>query len=237
MSFGIYKQGQGYWVRVMSAAFLGVLILAGAGWGWEEAETVRLPIRSWSYAVNGTQGEGAVGDTINLYKIAPRKDLESDQETYEAFGSALIESFEVGKGGNAKVVIHSFSPPEVAKQGGEALRVAVEKTGESATMSASVIGASSTPIFPVLYLQSGAAGVVMLLGAIGLYIFVGSYRKSVGFLIATDGEMKKVNWTSYREVKGSTIVVIAATFLIAGFLFGVDTIFAKIFSAIGVLQK
>ena len=104
-------------------------------------------------------------------------------------------------------------------------------------MSARVKGASSTPIFPVLYLQAGTAGAIMLIGAIALYIYVGSYRKTVGFLIATDGEMKKVNWTSYREVKGSTIVVITATFLIAGFLFGVDTIFAKLFTWIGVLQN
>lgn len=49
--------------------------------------------------------------------------------------------------------------------------------------------------------------------------------------------MKKVNWTSYKEVKGSTIVVIAATFLIAGFLFVVDLAFSNFFSWIDVLQK
>ena len=130
MSFGIYKQGQGYWVRVMSAAFVGLLILAGAGWGWGQAETVRLPIRSWTLATNGTQGVGAVGDTINLYKYAENISVDED-DVYEVFGSALIESFEVGKGANAKIVIHSFSSPEVAKRGGESLRVAIEKTGES----------------------------------------------------------------------------------------------------------
>ncbi|MBL4670604.1 MAG: preprotein translocase subunit SecE [Flavobacteriales bacterium] len=49
--------------------------------------------------------------------------------------------------------------------------------------------------------------------------------------------MKKVNWTTYREVKGSTIVVIVATFLIAGFLFGVDTIFSSFFRMLGVLES
>ncbi|MBL4591873.1 MAG: preprotein translocase subunit SecE [Phycisphaerales bacterium] len=220
----------------MSAAFVGLLILAGAGWGWGQAETVRLPIRSWTLATNGTQGVGAVGDTINLYRYAENISVDED-DIYEVFGSALIESFEVGKGANAKIVINSFSSPEVAKRGGESLRVAIEKPGESPTMSARVKGASSTPIFPVLYLQAGTAGAIMLIGATALYIYVGSYRKTVGFLIATDGEMKKVNWTSYREVKGSTIVVITATFLIAGFLFGVDTIFAKLFTWIGVLQN
>jgi len=234
MSFGIYKQGQGYWIRVLTAAGAGLLILAGAGWGWQQAEAVRLPVRSWTMATTGTQGEAAVGDTVNLYK--PSENLDAE-EPYEVFGSALIESFETGKGGNARMVLNSFSSEEVAKRGGETLRVAIEQPNQPPTLTAAVSGASSTPIFPVLYLQAGIAGAILLLGAIALYIFVGSSRKSVGFLIATDGEMKKVNWTSYREVKGSTIVVIVATFLIAGFLFGVDSIFARIFTAIGVLQK
>jgi preprotein translocase SecE subunit len=234
MSFGIYKQGQGYWVRVMTAAGVGLLILYAASWGWQQAEAVRLPVRSWTMATTGTQGAAAPGDTVNLYRMSD--DLDAD-ETYEVFGTALVESYESGKGGNARMVLNSFSSDEVAKRGGETLRVAIEQPGQSASMTASVNGASSTPIFPVLYLQAGIAGGILLIGAILLYIFVGTHRKSVGFLIATDGEMKKVNWTSYREVKGSTIVVIVATFLIAGFLFGVDTIFARFFTFIGVLQK
>lgn len=234
MSFGIYKQGQGYWIRVLTAAGVGLLVLYAAGWGWQQAEAVRLPVRSWTMATTGTQGEASIGDTVNLYKMT--EDLDAE-ETYEVFGSALVESYESGKGGNARIVLNSFSSDEVTKRGGETLRIAIERPNQPATLTASVSGASSTPIFPVLYLQAGIAGAILLLGAILLYIFVGSHRKSVGFLIATDGEMKKVNWTSYREVKGSTIVVIVATFLIAGFLFGVDSLFARIFTWIGVLQK
>ena len=42
---------------------------------------------------------------------------------------------------------------------------------------------------------------------------------NVDFLIATDSEMKKVNWTSRKELIGSTKVVIIFMFLIALFLF------------------
>ena len=42
------------------------------------------------------------------------------------------------------------------------------------------------------------------------------------FLIATDSEMKKVNWTSRKELMGSTRVVIIFMFTIAFFLFAVD---------------
>jgi preprotein translocase subunit SecE len=56
------------------------------------------------------------------------------------------------------------------------------------------------------------------------------------FLIATDSEMKKVNWTSRRELIGSTKVVIAFMFLTALFLFLCDNIFVFLMKQIGVLK-
>lgn len=40
MSFGIYKPGQGYWTRVMSAIGIGMLGLSGASWGWKQLAVV-----------------------------------------------------------------------------------------------------------------------------------------------------------------------------------------------------
>jgi preprotein translocase subunit SecE len=57
------------------------------------------------------------------------------------------------------------------------------------------------------------------------------------FLIATDSEMKKVNWTSRKDLIGSTRVVIAFMFLIAFFLFAVDVIFGYFFYLIDVLKN
>ena len=59
---------------------------------------------------------------------------------------------------------------------------------------------------------------------------------NVDFLIATDGEMKKVNWTSRRELIGSTKVVIIFMFLIAFILFAIDIIFGYFFQLIRVLD-
>jgi preprotein translocase subunit SecE len=56
------------------------------------------------------------------------------------------------------------------------------------------------------------------------------------FMIATEGEMKKVSWSSRREVIGSTKVVILFTILFAVFLFAVDLVFQTLFSWIGVLK-
>ena len=56
------------------------------------------------------------------------------------------------------------------------------------------------------------------------------------FLIATDSEMKKVNWTSRKELIGSTKVVIVFMFLIAFMLFSFDIIFGYLFYFMGVLK-
>ncbi len=59
---------------------------------------------------------------------------------------------------------------------------------------------------------------------------------NVDFLIATDGEMKKVNWTSKRELIGSTKVVILFMFAIAIILFVLDLLFNTVFYSIRVLN-
>jgi len=59
---------------------------------------------------------------------------------------------------------------------------------------------------------------------------------NVDFLIATDSEMKKVNWTSRRELIGSTKVVVAFMFFIAFFLAVCDVVLAGFFQVIGVLK-
>jgi preprotein translocase subunit SecE len=58
----------------------------------------------------------------------------------------------------------------------------------------------------------------------------------VDFLIQTDSEMKKVNWTSRRELIGSTKVVIGFMFLIAAFLFLMDVFFGYLFYFMKVLK-
>jgi len=59
----------------------------------------------------------------------------------------------------------------------------------------------------------------------------------VDFLIATESEMRKVNWTSRKDLFGSTKVVIFFMFLIAAALFCIDIVFGYFFHIIGVLQQ
>ena len=56
------------------------------------------------------------------------------------------------------------------------------------------------------------------------------------FLIATDSEMKKVNWTTRKELIGSTKIVILFMFLIAIYLFACDLLFGGFFHVIKVLR-
>lgn len=56
------------------------------------------------------------------------------------------------------------------------------------------------------------------------------------FLIATDSEMKKVNWATWKELIGSTRVVIFFVFATALFLFAIDVLFGYLFYFMTVLK-
>lgn len=134
MTGGIYKKGQGYWTRTMSAVALGTLVLMGVAWLWDV--------------------------------------------------------------------------------------LAVASIGE---------------LEPV-YVQGGASIVaVIVIGLVGWWL-IGRNPRSVDFMIATEGELKKVNWSSRREVLGSTWVVIGLTIFVAIFCLLFDLGFQRVFTAIGVLK-
>lgn len=86
------------------------------------------------------------------------------------------------------------------------------------------------------YIQAGVAVVFIgVLSYIG-YLFIGKRKRSVDFLVATEGEMKKVNWSTRREVSGSTVIVILISFFIAVLCWLFDNVFAWFFAAIDVLE-
>jgi preprotein translocase subunit SecE len=75
------------------------------------------------------------------------------------------------------------------------------------------------------------------IGLMGLAWWVINKPTNAQFLIETDIEMKKVNWTSRRELIGSTKVVIVFMFLIAFLLFGVDIFFGYLFYFMHILKN
>ncbi len=80
-------------------------------------------------------------------------------------------------------------------------------------------------------------GCILFLVAFAAVVFWAMNKpKNADFLIATDSEMKKVNWTTKGELFGSTRVVVLFLVFIAVFLFVVDLIFQQFFHLIRVLQ-
>ena len=135
MHAGIYKPGQGYWTRTMSAIAYGLLVLMGAVWVWDLARTMK---------------------------------------------------------------IGSIQP---------------------------------------VYISGAAAVIVIAVGGWFIYYFIGRKRRVVDFMIATEGEMKKVNWSSKREIWLSTWVVIGLTVFIALCTFAFDAVFSALFRFVGVLEE
>ncbi len=78
--------------------------------------------------------------------------------------------------------------------------------------------------------------VVLVAAAYLIFWIVGRSPRAVDFMIATEGEMKKVNWSTRREVWGATRVVIVTLFALAMILAIVDAVFIVFFSKIGVLK-
>ncbi len=90
--------------------------------------------------------------------------------------------------------------------------------------------------FPSIYLSSSVS--LLFLAVIGatLWWFVGQNARSVDFLVATEGEMKKVNWSTKQELVGSTVVVIAVVIIISLFCWLFDFIFSTLFVWMKVLD-
>ncbi len=76
----------------------------------------------------------------------------------------------------------------------------------------------------------------IFVGVALLMLWIVNRPRSADFMIATEGEMKKVSWSSKREIVGGTKVVIAATLILAALLWAVDLAFGFFFQWIHVLQ-
>ena len=90
--------------------------------------------------------------------------------------------------------------------------------------------------FPSIYLASGVSVLFLAMVGATLWWFVGWNARSVDFLVATEGEMKKVNWSTKHELVGSTVVVIAVVIIISLFCWLFDFIFSTLFVWMKVLD-
>jgi preprotein translocase SecE subunit len=228
MNLGIYKASQGYWVRSMTAVMAGALFLAAAAWGWSQAGAVQLPVVAYALDLGAVRGDvPGQGMTVDLMSIT-----KDEREAVIDIGDAVVEEWSALSQTSGELRVANVV---ITEEGFDEGDIAGLRAGEGA-FAAQVRSRRGQPIFPLIYVQAGVASVIIFIGAVVVYFFVGMARKSVDFLIATDGEMKKVNWTTRREIIGNTQVVVVAAFLIAAILFGIDIVFKQFFSFIGVLE-
>lgn len=69
----------------------------------------------------------------------------------------------------------------------------------------------------------------------GLRTLDGNSKKTVEFLIETQGELQKVSWPTREELTGSTVVVIFAVIVLGVYIFGVDWVITRVMKWIGFL--
>ncbi len=227
MAIGLYKAGHGYWVRVLTAAMLGIVTLATAAWvaGQMQLLINSLPPSAWQVTLSSVQGAVEEGTRVELLGAGPVGERP-------VLGTAEVASYDPANEflvlRRAQMTVPEADPSQaryVAAPGGGGFAGAVQGVPRG------VAGVEP------LVAQGGAAAVVILLGAAMTYLVVGVRPRTVDFLIATDMEMKKVNWSTRKDIVGSTYVVIGASFLIALALFVFDLFFQWFFRLIGVVAS
>lgn len=222
MALAMYKPGQGYWTRVMTAVFAGVLVMAAAAWLYQQALLVPLPERAWSASYR-VAADFAQGQRVELLG-------ESATGERPVLGTATVERVEASVGSGT---VTMASPQMVGSAGRIQVQALRSQSGQVVAVNGGVLG---VPAIDRIYVQGGFVLVTVLFGAFLIVYFVAIKKGSVDFLIATDGEMRKVNWSTRKDVLNSTWVVIGASALLGLFLFGFDSVFASFFDLIGVLD-
>ncbi len=222
--FGLFKYGQGYWVRVLSAIFAGTLILAGAAWSYSRLAAVSIPVTGYSLSLTRVNGAIPAGTTVDLYKGS------------EKVGTAVAGDYLLQDDKKSAILQVKDFTLNGGRVPADADRARVGELN-SPSFDAAVLERAPKFLFPRVYLQAGVAGAIVLLGALFLYRYVGTRPSSVEFLVATDSEMRKVNWSTRKIIVDSTMVVIGATFLIAGYIFVADFGLSGLVKAIGLLKR
>ena len=77
---------------------------------------------------------------------------------------------------------------------------------------------------------------VVVLGFFYVLLRVVNSKRPADFMIATEGEMKKVSWSSKKEIIGSTKVVIVTLLIMGLILFLVDLFNMKLMKFLNVQQ-
>jgi preprotein translocase SecE subunit len=87
-----------------------------------------------------------------------------------------------------------------------------------------------------LWVQTLVPVAVLVFLGVMIFRMIGQKRAVVEFMIATEGELRKVSWPSNKEVLGATRVVIVCVLALSFLLFLVDMVSIVVFSLINLLR-
>ncbi len=205
---------------MLTAAFAGVFVLGCAAWLAKTVQGFDLPKTGWRLNLaQASETPPASGTIVKLVDTSVDPEVE--------IGSAPVQDYTP----STRTLVVGRPTLTSAKAMTSTQRVAAPN------FSAKVEKVVGINAIEPAYLTLGCAVGVILAGALVLFHVVGRRQGSVDFLVAVDDEMKKVNWSTRRIVQNSTVVVIAASFLIAAALFIIDFVLQTAFQFIGVMPS
>ncbi len=120
------------------------------------------------------------------------------------------------------------------------------KTQGRWTRLGTIAGAGTLVVVGALYMWTelptdlglfrAAIPLFIMLACLYVLLRVVNSKRPADFMIATEGEMKKVSWSSKKEIIGSAKVVIVTLMLMGLVLFLVDLLFMTLMKFIKVQQ-
>ncbi|MCW5765586.1 MAG: preprotein translocase subunit SecE [Phycisphaeraceae bacterium] len=229
MALGIIKPGQGYWMRVMTACLIGIATLTTAGWVAKQMGVIVDKLPKSSYVVSLSEIQGPAPAPGSQVSLVGRVDSTRPEQV---IGTATIGTFSAEDRAARLDSVRMQEKFDIAL-----VRKLVAGDAAAPTSSAAATKPAALPPVEPLYVQGGVAGLIIIVGAVLAYWLAGTRHSTVDFLVATDYEMKKVNWSTPKELMGSTTVVIIGFFFIAAVLFIFDFLLQLFFTQIDVIQK
>ena len=227
----IKKYGQGYYTRLITAAAVGLLIMLCLT---QAADS--LTSTSWVKNVEKTIA-------INVSKQVQGTTEANGRDIFKALGIGDLEAV-TGKTNQLKIKNNNVRSSQfqsldlITKINGKPIVVTKEGGVKEFFNSHDELSISSPVSITILRPEnqdfivraSVLGGGAFVFGFIAFGLM--NSNKAVDYMIATEAEMRKVNWPPTSEVVGSTWIVICGTFLLVGLLFFSDVLFQWAFSFI-----
>lgn len=235
--FTIPKPGQGKIARLGSAVGFGIIVLTTVFWVVSEIGS------AFSHLSRVRTEYGALASTYNRFAVT-EFDAHRMQVTPETVRRILANyGRELGDGESVDLSIRPigggfrtmFTITEVVDNGPGQPGTLVLASPLARNLEEGRVIESGVER-NVLVFVTGGTGAFLIIVCLLILFYILNRPRIVDFLIATEDEMRKVNWPSKKEVIGSTWVVILGTLFMGLALWIVDLIFAEIFMNIGILE-